>query len=114
MVMKSCRPGGDYPFYVVGPGTTFSRQHPEHADLRIWGLNAFDPSRAIYFYHAWNGDVVAVKPRSVDAIQRKLPSVRCNQGKRIIATLVSIKPFPGLHLTTTRDNTGRTKQAGRN
>ncbi|MFQ7388416.1 MAG: hypothetical protein ACLRP3_05620 [Escherichia sp.] len=63
MVMKKLPSWCDYPFYVVGPGTTFSSPAPEHADLRIWGLNAFDPSQAIYFYHAWNGDVVAVKPR---------------------------------------------------
>ncbi len=114
MVWRSCRPGRDYPFYVVGPDTKFLRQHPEHADLRIWGLNAFARRRAIYFYHAWNGDAVAVKHAEADAIQRKLPSARCNQGKEFIAKLVSIKPLPGLHLTTSENNTGRTKRGGRN
>lgn len=50
-------------FTSLDQAQRFLRQHPEHADLRIWGLNALTRRRAIYFYPAWNGDAVAVKPR---------------------------------------------------
>ena len=32
-------------FTSLDQAQRFLRQHPEHADLRIWGLNAFDPSQ---------------------------------------------------------------------
>lgn len=60
--------------------------------------------RAIYFYPAWNGDAVAVKATlrltlfSESSLQHD-----AIQAKEFIATLVSIKPLPGLHLTTTRE-----------
>ena len=92
----------------------FLRQHPEHADLRIWGLNAFTRRREIYFYPAWNGDAVAVEPAAADAIQRKLPSARCDSAKEFIATLGEYQAlawvtFNQPHGSTWPDKTGWTQ-----
>ncbi len=38
-------PGAITRFTSLDQAQRFLRQHPEHADLRIWGLNAFDPSQ---------------------------------------------------------------------
>ncbi|MCL7667249.1 isochorismate synthase MenF, partial [Klebsiella pneumoniae] len=38
-------------FTSLDQAQRFLRQHPEHADLRIWGLNAFDPSQGNLLLH---------------------------------------------------------------
>ncbi|EJK2741917.1 isochorismate synthase MenF [Escherichia coli] len=82
----------------------FLRQHPEHADLRIWGLNAFDPSQGnlllprLEWRRCGGKATLRLTLFSESSLQHD-----AIQAKEFIATLVSIKPLPGLHLTTTRE-----------
>jgi isochorismate synthase EntC len=44
-------------FTSLDQAQRFLRQHPEHADLRIWGLNAFDPSQGNLLLPHFHGEV---------------------------------------------------------
>lgn len=89
-------------FTSLDQAQRFLRQHPEHADLRIWGLNAFDPSQGnlllprLEWRRCGGKATLRLTLFSESSLQHD-----AIQAKEFIATLVSIKPLPGLHLTTT-------------
>lgn len=91
-------------FTSLDQAQRFLRQHPEHADLRIWGLNAFDPSQGnlllprLEWRRCGGKATLRLTLFSESSLQHD-----AIQAKEFIATLVSIKPLPGLHLTTTRE-----------
>ncbi len=91
-------------FTSLDQAQTFLRQHPEHADLRIWGLNAFDPSQGnlllprLEWRRCGGKATLRLTLFSESSLQHD-----AIKAKEFIATLVSIKPLPGLHLTTTRE-----------
>ncbi len=74
----------------------FLRQHPEHADLRIWGLNAFDPSQGnlllprLEWRRCGGKATLRLTLFSESSLQHD-----AIKAKEFIATLVSIKPLPG-------------------
>lgn len=91
-------------FTSLDQAQRFLRQHPEHADLRIWGLNAFDPSQGnlllprLEWRRCGGKATLRLTLFSESSLQHD-----AIKAKEFIATLVSIKPLPGLHLTTTRE-----------
>ncbi|EFA2976186.1 isochorismate synthase [Escherichia coli] len=91
-------------FTSLDQAQRFLRQHPEHADLRIWGLNAFDPSQGnlllprLEWRRCGGKATLRLTLFSESSLQHDAIKAR-----EFIATLVSIKPLPGLHLTTTRE-----------
>ncbi|EOO6216537.1 isochorismate synthase MenF [Escherichia coli] len=91
-------------FTSLDQAQRFLRQHPEHADLRIWGLNAFDPSQGnlllprLEWRRCGGKATLRLTLFSESSLQHD-----AIQAKEFIATLVSIKPLPGLHLTTMRE-----------
>lgn len=91
-------------FTSLDQAQTFLRQHPEHADLRIWGLNAFDPSQGnlllprLEWRRCGGKATLRLTLFSESSLQHD-----AIKAKEFIAKLVSIKPLPGLHLTTTRE-----------
>ena len=91
-------------FTSLDQAQRFLRQHPEHADLRIWGLNAFDPSQGNLLLPRleWRRCSGKATLRLTLFSERSLQHDAI-KAKEFIATLVSIKPLPGLHLTTTRE-----------
>ncbi len=99
-------PGRDYPFLRRWTrAQRFLRQHPEHADLRIWGgLNAFDPSQGNLLLPRteWRrcGGKATLRLTLFSESSLQHDAIKARE---FIATLVSIKPLSGLHLTTTRE-----------
>lgn len=91
-------------FTSLDQAQRFLRQHPEHADLRIWGLNAFDPSQGnlllprLEWRRCGGKATLRLTLFSESSLQHDAIKAR-----EFIATLVSIKPLSGLHLTTTRE-----------
>ena len=91
-------------FTSLDQAQRFLRQHPEHADLRIWGLNAFDPSQGnlllprLEWRRCGGKATLRLTLFSESSLQHD-----AIKAKEFIATLVSIKPLPGLHFTTTRE-----------
>lgn len=91
-------------FTSLDQAQCFLRQHPEHADLRIWGLNAFDPSQGNLLLPRleWRrcGGKATLRLTLFSESSLQHDAIKAEE---FIATLVSIKPLPGLHLTTTRE-----------
>lgn len=83
-------------FTSLDQAQRFLRQHPEHADLRIWGLNAFDPSQGnlllprLEWRRCGGKATLRLTLFSESSLQHDAIKAR-----EFIATLVSIKPLPG-------------------
>ena len=92
-------------FHSLDEAQRFLRQYPEHTDLRIWGLNSFDPSQGNLLLPRLEWRRCAGKATlrltlfSESSLQHD-----ANQAKELITTLANIKPLPALHLTTTQEN----------
>lgn len=102
--MKKLPSWCDNPFYVVGPGTTVSSPAPGTRRLTHLGLNAFDPSQGnlllprLEWRRCGGKATLRLTLFSESSLQHD-----AIKAKEFIATLVSIKPLPGLHFTTTRE-----------
>ncbi len=98
-------------FTSLDQAQRFLRQHPEHADLRIWGLNAFDPSQGnlllprLEWRRCGGKATLRLTLFSESSLQHD-----AIKAKEFIAALVSIKPLPGLHF----NHHARTTLAGQN
>ena len=98
-------------FTSLDQAQRFLRQHPEHADLRIWGLNAFDPSQGnlllprLEWRRCGGKATLRLTLFSESSLQHD-----AIQAKEFIATLVSIKPFARV----TFNHHARTTLAGQN
>lgn len=92
-------------FSSLAQAQHFLRQHPDHTDLRIWGLNAFDPSQGNLLLPRLEWRRCAGKATlrltlfSENSLQQD-----AHQAKEFIAALANIKPLPALHLTITQEN----------
>ncbi len=104
MVMKKLPSGCDYPFYVVGPHNVFFASTRTRRLTHLGGLNAFDPSQGnlllprLEWRRCGGKATLRLTLFSESSLQHD-----AIKAKEFIATLVSIKPLPGLHLTTTRE-----------
>ena len=79
-------------FSSLAQAQHFLRQHPDHSDLRIWGLNAFDPSQGNLLLPRLEWRRCAGKATlrltlfSENSLQQD-----AHQAKEFIAALVNIK-----------------------
>ena len=92
-------------FTSLDQAQRFLRQYPEHPDLRIWGLNAFDPSQGHLLLPRleWRRCAGKASFRLTLFSETSLQN-DANQAKEFITTLANTKPLPALHLTTPQEN----------
>ncbi len=104
MVMKKLPSRVRLPVLRRWTSTTFSSPAPGTRRLTHLGLNAFDPSQGnlllprLEWRRCGGKATLRLTLFSESSLQHD-----AIKAKEFIATLVSIKPLPGLHLTTTRE-----------
>lgn len=112
---------GDEEAAVLGAITVFSsldlaqrflRQHAQ-PDLRIWGLNAFEPKRATYCCRGWSGDVAVVRrPYAyICTVTFRYAMMRARR-KRFSLLWSALSLFRRYAFRSRANNTGRTKTVG--
>lgn len=91
-------------FTSLAAAQRFLRDYPQHSDLRVWGLNAFDPQQGDLFLPRleWWRCAGAAVLRLYVTSDRSLRE-DADRALSFLASLASIKPLPTLRLRFTAE-----------